>query len=810
MVTPENAKAFGFTLKNEGREPASLLFSVALTSPSETEKSVEQTMVLRPGEERKVSCPLDGLEMGAWSAAYTISQKKSAKDDIARTVNFGYMEPAGPNETRPKFLFGVISHSERLPLPELHRELEAAAFAGCKVLRAGPEWQNIQPAPDQWKWEVMDDMVATAAQQGMELEALLAYGTKWAAPLDKQRSPDAFEWQRAAPDLAAWRKFVSTFAERYKGRIRLWEPWNEPDLEGFWRGSTDQYIELVRATIEELRKVSPDNIVMSGGFATIRNHEGRNLNPDLQERTMRTLGPRLDLHAVHEHGPFQQLVEVVDHLYATLRASLPPPVPPLFFNETAIPSVGNTGVEQAQVLVKKATFVRSRGAVGYLWYDLRNDGTEPGNVEHHFGLLNHDMEPKPAYVAFNTYARLAVPLPYLKQLELGKGRWFFLHGDEKKKLLVFWNDDPGSQNEQILLRLTGASRASLIDINGNATPLRLADGLAVVSSSKEPRYLLAEGADSIEPAGKLASPSRTFFGAPAEEIAVACEFTNPTDASVDVHLQWEALMALTLESPEREKLTIPPHGHASASARVRMPTGKHYRLGEAGKLQMDYDFAGTPYKGRIKIPVHYGTIAIPADREGRKADVVLDRAEQIFSFIEADPHLQQYRWKNPQDLSARAWISAGAEEICLRVEVTDNKHFQDKAANDIWRGDSVQCALAVPGADGFWEFGFAEDATGNPVSMIWSKPPGGVDFLSKMSVEVEKRGEGRVYTARLPRGELGLTDKVLMDGFRLNLAVNDNDGMIRAHAIQLAPGIVENKSMEAAPYVIFKELPTAP
>jgi hypothetical protein len=807
VITPATARDFGFLLKNEGAAPIEVNFSATLVSPSGLSEKIEKTLSLEAGQEEKIPWPLEGREMGSWGYDYAASPKGPGAA-LKRKGSFGYFQPVGPNDTKPEFMLGVCAHSARVSSSERQKEIAAAGLIGCKVMRNGLGWESIQPdSADQWKWEKIDEIVEAAEKQNMQIQLLLAFTAKWAAPPEKQKSRDWLDWNRAAPDLEAWRKFVRAYAERFKGRVRLWEIWNEPDLEGFWRGTTAEYIELFKAAREELKKVDPENVVMSGGFATLQNHPSRKKNPDLQEQAMKALGTQMDLHAIHEHGPFDRFAQVVDGAYADLRAELPAPVPPLFFNETAEHSLHGTEKAQAETLVKKATFARARGGVGYLWYDLRNDGVDPTDPEHHFGLLTRAMEPKPAYIAFNTLARLMVPRPFLRQLDAGENRWFFLHGDEKDKLLVFWNEDDGSQNEQVLLRLPGATRASLIDINGNATPLALSGDLVVVSSGREPRYLLAEGAETIEPAGRLAGPPRAFFGAPGSEVTVECEFYNPSASPVTVKTDWAVPGTMTLAAPPAPELAIPAGSRAVSTVTVKLPEDENYQFGRNGKLRVNYAFQGLPYEGRILIPVHYGTIAVPPDTAGRAPDVTLDQREQLTSFIEADPHMVPHRWKNAADLSAKIWLKADAADLVVKVAVTDNVPFQEGPAPDMWRGDSVQCVLALPGQKGSWEIGFAEDRKGQPLAAVWAVPSGWADCREKIRLTVEKQGAGRIYTARLPRQDLGLTGEMLREGFRFNLAINDNDGPARAHALQIAPGIVANKSAESAPYVTIQETP---
>jgi hypothetical protein len=40
-----------------------------------------------------------------------------------------------------------------------------------------------------------------------------------------------------------------------------------------------------------------------------------------------------------------------------------------------------------------------------IWYDWQNDGIDPDEGEKNFGAVNHDLTPKPAYLALQTMTR---------------------------------------------------------------------------------------------------------------------------------------------------------------------------------------------------------------------------------------------------------------------------------------------------------------------------------------------------------------------------------------------------------------------
>ena len=205
-------------------------------------------------------------------------------------------------------------------------EAEAAATCGAKVIRDSVEWGSLQPERDVWNWERMDFLVNLYSALGIEHQALFAFTAKWAAPLEAQQSRNWLDWNRCAPDLDAWRTYVRTMAERYRGRIRYWEVWNEPDLSGFNKMSLDEYVALQKATYEEVKKVAPESVVMTGGFATLSDHPGKK-SPTFHRDYLNLAKGSFDVHAYHEHGSFAQFAQLVDGIFVPMRKETGTTVP---------------------------------------------------------------------------------------------------------------------------------------------------------------------------------------------------------------------------------------------------------------------------------------------------------------------------------------------------------------------------------------------------------------------------------------------------------------------------------------------------
>lgn len=64
-----------------------------------------------------------------------------------------------------------------------------------------------------------------------------------------------------------WARFVNTTVARYRGRVGLWEIWNEPDMAFFWNGSVADYARLLKVGYLAAKAADPGARVAVGGQA---------------------------------------------------------------------------------------------------------------------------------------------------------------------------------------------------------------------------------------------------------------------------------------------------------------------------------------------------------------------------------------------------------------------------------------------------------------------------------------------------------------------------------------------------------------
>src|SRR5258708_23205952 len=89
---------------------------------------------------------------------------------------------------------------------------------GVRTVRLFPEWGGLQPASETWTWTSCDAMVKSAADNKIEINAILMRKAPW-----KPGGIHAFPMQT----LPEWSTWVGGTVAHYKDQIRYWEVWNE-------------------------------------------------------------------------------------------------------------------------------------------------------------------------------------------------------------------------------------------------------------------------------------------------------------------------------------------------------------------------------------------------------------------------------------------------------------------------------------------------------------------------------------------------------------------------------------------------------
>ncbi len=150
----------------------------------------------------------------------------------------------------------------------LPRDLELVQEMGFGWVKQVFAWRDIEGnAKGEFDWYRPDRIVEQANAANLNLLVRIDHQPLWSvqALVDKpitQNQPPA--------ELQDFGDFCFELANRYKGRIRAYQVWNEPNLSREWgEQSPDpaEYTELLRVCYEGIKSGDPEAIVVSAGLA---------------------------------------------------------------------------------------------------------------------------------------------------------------------------------------------------------------------------------------------------------------------------------------------------------------------------------------------------------------------------------------------------------------------------------------------------------------------------------------------------------------------------------------------------------------
>lgn len=296
---------------------------------------------------------------------------------------------------------------ETRSIDEVRRDLALLEAARVDVLRVSIGWDSVEPRRDAYDFAFWDEVVELATEAGVRLIPYVAYTPEW----NSDGSPEAF-WKTPPRDLREFTELMRLLAERYRGRIRSWEIWNEPDNRDYWLGSAEDYGALLAAGAEGVRAGDPDAQVVLGGLAG---------DVDFLRELFDEHGAAGRVDVVNLHGyyetwnpnPLETFPEYVAEVTSVLerhggRQALW--MAEVGYSDLAPPAgsfVGrrydyeHTPEFQAVVLVRTLALLFAEPAVSLIaWYELKD--ARPADVvigdahNRHLGVTTADHRPKPA------------------------------------------------------------------------------------------------------------------------------------------------------------------------------------------------------------------------------------------------------------------------------------------------------------------------------------------------------------------------------------------------------------------------------
>lgn len=307
-----------------------------------------------------------------------------------------------------------------------------AAMAGAGWVRDRIRWRDVEPEPGNSIDETVYDVTAQVqAKAGLQVLQVFHSVPVWA-----RESVAGEEHYRS--DLRELNRFCAAMAERFRGKVQAWEPWNEGNARNFGGLTIDELCSLQKAAWLGFKESDPDLTVCWAPIGGVN-------TPAQAEAILRNeTWSYFDVYSIHSYD--------WPHAYAELweparRAACGRPIwvteCDRGMNADAASSVGDFSHEDAR---RKAAFMAQSYACSLFagssrhFHFILGPYTE-GQGAIQFGLLRHDYTPRMSYVALAAVGRLLAGARCL-------GRW--KTNDENMHVYAFRGVPDGERRDVLV------------------------------------------------------------------------------------------------------------------------------------------------------------------------------------------------------------------------------------------------------------------------------------------------------------------------------------------------------------------------
>lgn len=358
-----------------------------------------------------------------WSAAALGLGRSSFGQSVSPLPPFGF---PSVGRLRPRSSASIAASPLSVGFETLDRGMfnpdrayGALAQLGVKWARAQTGWARTERKKGEYDFRWLDEVVDSLRKAGIQPWFNLGYGNRLYTPGAPHESAVGYVPMNSPEARAAWLAYVARAAEHFRGRVRHWEIWNEPNGGGFWRPNQpnpERYAELVAITAPVIRKRDADAVIVGGALAGLGN------TFDFARRALdRGMAGHIDKLSYHPYraipeANYDSEVRAMRRLLAKYKPGIE-----LWQGENGAPSLkggaghpfelDGTEAGQAKWLLRRiltdlrldlelTSYFHTVDLANYIWSDGQSGKTQ------RMGLLRDDYTPKQSYVAYQSLCTL--------------------------------------------------------------------------------------------------------------------------------------------------------------------------------------------------------------------------------------------------------------------------------------------------------------------------------------------------------------------------------------------------------------------
>lgn len=291
---------------------------------------------------------------------------------------------------------------------DLERAVKLIKETGITFVRVDFMWADIEPKQGHFEFGRYDRIVDLLTENGIGILGLLCYTVQWAGPV----------WNGPPDDNKTFVNYASKVIDRYKGKVKYWEVWNEPDDEQYWipQDRMVRYTSLLKDVYSEAKRVDPSCKILTGGLS-------KTITVSLRRIYKNGGGQSFDILAIHPYvNPLNEVsVGLVRGIYRGCKTTMKDNGDDkrIWFTEIGCPGVktqtkanawwfGTSPTEEEQAVWVKRFYTKILPGLPdcekAFWAIFRDTKDHFRNGIDYFGLIRWDFSKKPAFTAYKSAA----------------------------------------------------------------------------------------------------------------------------------------------------------------------------------------------------------------------------------------------------------------------------------------------------------------------------------------------------------------------------------------------------------------------
>ena len=307
-------------------------------------------------------------------------------------------------------------------------EMKMIADAGLSWVRMDFKWDATERERGHYDFSAYDRLMAAMDQYRIRALFILDYGN----PLYDNGAPPRTKETREA--FARW---AIAAAKHFGGREVLWEIYNEPNHKLFWppKPNVDEYISLALTVGRAFRAEAPQEKLIGPATSEI---DFPFLEACLKAGLLNywsavSVHPYLRTDPEGAAAHYCRIRQLISKYAPGTRSGSDGPAVtqaiPIISSEWGYSSAwpGMTKQKQGQLLARQWLTNTANDIPVSIWYDWRDDGSDPNEPEHNFGVVSNSYyqdrnpvySPKPAYLAAKTLTTIFSGYRFEKRIEVG-------------------------------------------------------------------------------------------------------------------------------------------------------------------------------------------------------------------------------------------------------------------------------------------------------------------------------------------------------------------------------------------------------